>query len=147
MASTPQAGDRVAVRYTGKLKDGTVFDSNVGAEPLWFTMTGPDGPSEVIPGFEEAVRGLAIGQRRTVEVPPADAYGDRDEELVIAVEAKIFGEAKPTQGLEVALRGQDGAVFNGKIARVEGSTVHVDLNHPLAGKVLVFDVELVKIGA
>ena len=141
--ATAKPGDRVSVRYTGRLKDGTVFDSNMGEKPLEFTV----GKGEVIPGFDGALDGLTVGAKKRVEIPPEDAYGPRDEELVIPVRAEIFGDASPEPGVEVALRGRDGTVFNGKVARIEGETVHVDLNHPLAGETLVFDVELLNIGA
>lgn len=135
-------GDRVAVRYTGKLPDGTVFDENRGADaPLEFTL----GGGEVIPGFEQAVSGLALGSSKTVEIAPESAYGARDEELVIPVRSEIFGDHKPEEGVEVALQGQDGTRFNGRVTKVEDETVQVDLNHPLAGQTLVFDVELVDI--
>ncbi len=88
---------------------------------------------------------MAVGEKRTGEISPENAYGNRDEELVIPVKAEIFGEQEPTEGIEVALRGRDGTVFNGRVAAVEGETVKVDLNHPLAGETLVFDVELVSV--
>ena len=137
-------GDLVSVIYTGKLEDGTVFDSNRGMEDLF---TFKVGEGQVIQGFDAAVRGLEPGKATTVKIPAEEAYGPRDDELVIPVSKAIFGETQPGEGTEVALRGEDGAVFNGKVERIEGETVHVDLNHPLAGKTLVFEIELVKIGA
>lgn len=142
MAATP--GDLVSVIYTGKLEDGTVFDSNRGMEDLFSFKL---GEGQVIAGFEEAVKGLEVGKTTTVKIPPTEGYGERDDELVIPVKRDIFGDNQPTEGMDVALRGQDGAVFNGKVERIEEEAIHVDLNHPLAGKTLVFDIELVKIGA
>ncbi len=139
-----EPGNMVSVIYTGKLEDGTVFDSNRGTEDLF---TFKLGEGQVIAGFDEAVKGLAPGQDTTVTIPPEEAYGTRDEELVIPVGKDIFGDNQPTEGMEVALRGQDGAVFNGKVAKIDGEQIHVDLNHPLAGKTLVFDIELVKVEA
>lgn len=136
-----KSGDRVAVEYTGKLDDGTVFDTNVGEGPLQFTV----GSGEVIAGFDKAVEGLKVGEKQTITIPPEEAYGARDEELVIPVRAEIFGEAEPQEGMEVALRGQDGTVFNGRVQKVEAETVKVDLNHPLAGQSLTFEVQVVDV--
>lgn len=141
MPEEAKEGDTIAVKYTGKLPDGTVFDSNEGADPLKFTV----GQGEVIKGFDEAVKGLGPGTKTTVEVTPDEAYGARDEELVIPVKTEIFGETEPQPGMEVALRGRDGMVFNGRVTELNGDTVKVDLNHPLAGQTLVFDIEVVNI--
>ena len=141
MSEEAKAGDRVAVQYTGKLEDGTVFDSNQGAEPLEFNL----GKGEVIPGFDKGLQGLKVGEEQTLKIAPEEAYGPRDEELVIPVKTEIFGETTPEEGMEVALRGQDGTVFNGRVAAIEGETVKVDLNHPLAGQTLVFDVKIVDV--
>ncbi len=134
-------GDKVAIQYTGRLEDGTVFDSNVGDKPLEFTV----GSGEVIDGFDKAVRGLAPGKPTQFKLPPEEAYGSRDEELVIPVKKEIFGEQQPETGMDVALKGQDGTVFNGRVEKVEDEQVMVDLNHPLAGQALEFEVEVVDV--
>lgn len=134
-------GDKVAIQYTGRLEDGTVFDSNVGEKPLEFTV----GSGEVIEGFDRAVQGLAPGEPKQFKLPPEEAYGQRDEELVIPVRTEIFGEQQPEPGMDVALKGQDGTVFNGRVQKVEGEQVLVDLNHPLAGEALEFEVEIVDV--
>lgn len=134
-------GDKVAIQYTGRLEDGTVFDSNVGEKPLEFTV----GSGEVIEGFDQAVRGLAPGKPTQFKLKPDEAYGQRDEELVIPVRKEIFGEQQPEAGMDVALKGQDGTVFNGRVEKVEDEQVMVDLNHPLAGQELEFEVEVVDV--
>jgi peptidylprolyl isomerase len=134
-------GDKVAIQYTGRLEDGTVFDSNVGDKPLEFVV----GSGEVIEGFDKAVRGLAPGKPTQFKLTPDEAYGQRDEELVIPVRKEIFGEQQPEAGMDVALKGQDGTVFNGRVEKIEDEQVMVDLNHPLAGQVLEFEVEVVNV--
>ncbi len=137
-----QSGDNVAVHYTGKFTDGTIFDSSDGKDPLRFTI----GAQEVIPGFENAVVGMEVGQSRTQTIPSDQAYGPRNDEMVVAVDRNEF----PSDiDLEVGRRlklNQEGQTMIVTIADIQESTVTLDANHPLAGQDLVFDIELVEIG-
>ena len=129
-------GDTVRVHYTGTLDSGEEFDSSRGRDPLEFTI----GAQDVISGFENAVRGLAVGESVTVRLEPADAYGERDESLVVEIPAD-----QAPEGLEV---GQQVQFTNGAVATVTeigDDTITVDQNHPLAGQVLTFEIELVEI--
>ncbi len=131
-----QDGDSVQVHYTGTLDDGEVFDtSRERDETLGFTV----GSGQVISGFDEAVRGLAVGSSRKVRMEPAQAYGERDEELLVTLSADDAPDGIKV-GDQVQL-GERPAVVVG----VTGGKVTVDSNHPLAGKALTFDVELVSI--
>jgi FKBP-type peptidyl-prolyl cis-trans isomerase 2 len=134
-ARTVAEGDVVAVHYTGTLEDGTLFDSSQGRDPISFEV----GSGQVIPGFDAAVRGLAVGQSRTIRIEADDAYGHRDDSLVVAVPAQ-----QAPGGLEVGdvvAVGETRAV----VLSVSDESVVIDANHPLAGQPLLFDVELVEI--
>ena len=136
MSQTPVPGDRVAVHYTGRLDDGTEFDSSRGGAPLDFEV----GSGQIIPGFEDAVRRLEIGASATVRLEPTDAYGERDPDLVVSVPL----EAAPDDlavGDPVLLGDGVPAV----VVDMTPDAVHVDANHPLAGRALTFDIELVSI--
>jgi peptidylprolyl isomerase len=133
-------GDTVRVHYTGRLTDGSVFDSSEGRSPLEFRI----GDATVIAGFEEGVTGLEPGGRRTVEIAPENAYGPRDERLVHLVEADAFAMDPYVDG-EVELLAPDGETMRGRITAVEAEGVTLDFNHPLAGQTLVFDIELVEV--
>jgi peptidylprolyl isomerase len=133
-------GDTVRVHYTGRLTDGSVFDSSEGRSPLEFRI----GDATVIAGFEEGVTGLEPGGRRTVEIAPENAYGPRDERLVHLVEADAFAMDPYVDG-EVELLAPDGETMRGRITAVEEEGVTLDFNHPLAGQTLVFDIELVEV--
>jgi peptidylprolyl isomerase len=141
----PQAkqGDLVTVHYTGKFDDGTVFDTSDGNEPLKFVL----GKGQVIPGFERAVTGMDAGQRKTVTIPAAEAYGPHHPEMVLSVPRKNFpiGQA-PTVGQRLQLQSQDGQVIVVTATVVEAESVTLDANHPLAGKDLTFDLTLVESG-
>lgn len=128
-------GDTVDVHYTGRLDDGEVFDSSAGRDPLTFEV----GGGQVIAGFDEAVRGLGVGESRTVRIEPADAYGERRDELIGRVDAE-----KAPDGLnagDAVMVGQQQAT----VVEVTDSEVVLDANHPLAGKALTFDVEVVAV--
>ena len=136
-------GSKVKLFYTGKLKDGTVFESNVGQPPLEFVV----GKGKVIKGFENAVLGMSVGQTKTVTIKPADAYGQKDAALVWVVAASDL-PATTTVKLdkEVSLIKADGTPVEGRITKVEGDEVTVDGNHPLAGRSLTFEIKLAGIG-
>ena len=138
----PQSGDTVRVHYTGTLEDGTQFDSSRGAEPLEFAM----GQGQLIAGFENAVSGLAIGESVTVTLPPAEAYGEVDQEMVQDVPRELMPEGVELEA-GMVLQGQaaDGRVDNFTVVSFDDATVKLDANHPLAGKTLTFDIELIEI--
>ena len=136
-----RSGDTVRVHYTGRLEDGSVFDSSEGREPLEFVL----GAQQVIPGFEEAVDGLSPGEERSVSIPADRAYGARREEMVLTVGRDQFpDEIQPEVGQQLQMS-QDGQVAIVTITGVSDADVTLDANHPLAGKDLLFDVQLVEI--
>jgi peptidylprolyl isomerase len=135
-------GDTVHVHYKGSLDDGSVFDSSEGNDPISFTI----GKGEVIAGFENAVEGMSPGDKKTERMEPADAYGDRREELVFSV-----GKDQMPEGAEIEVGDMlrvgfpDGSSSAVQVASVDGENVQLDANHPLAGKPLTFELELVRI--
>lgn len=143
-------GDRVKVHYTGRLDDGTVFDSSECADddcgcssgPLEFTI----GNDEVIPGFEAGVVGLSTGESRTIHIEVEDAYGERIEEMVAEVpRGDLPPEIKPEVGNQLEVTQDDGQVFQVVITEVTDQSITIDANHPLAGQALNFDLKLVEI--
>lgn len=143
-------GDRVKVHYTGKLDDGSVFDSSeCGDEgdcgcsgPLEFTV----GAGEVIPGFEQAVEGLSINETRSVHIPVDQAYGERVEEMVAQVpRSELPADMVPEVGQQLEVTQEDGNAFQVVITAVTDDQVTIDANHPLAGRNLNFDIRLVEI--
>lgn len=135
-------GDTVRVHYKGRLESGNVFDSSEGGEPLEFQV----GTGQVIPGFDEGVRGMGVGESRTVEIEAEDAYGPRVEQLInrIAREGMNLEEA-PEVGMSLMMQLPDGNQIPLTITEVSDTHVTVDANHPLAGEKLIFDIELVEI--
>lgn len=141
----PQAkqGDTVKVHYTGKLDDGTVFDSSQERDPLEFTI----GTGTIIPGFEQAVIGMAPGESKTEVIPTDRAYGPYLEEMVLQVERQqLPTDIDPEVGQQLQLQHPTGEVIPVVITDVSSSTVTLDANHPLAGEDLTFDIQLVAIG-
>jgi peptidylprolyl isomerase len=137
-------GDTVQVNYTGKLADGTVFDSSVGREPLEFTL----GAGQAIPGFDKAVIGMKVGEKKTVTIPMDDAYGPHLDELVIEVSRDRIKDAEPKVGQVLSATRENGEeVYFTVIAVSDNGTVTLDANHPLAGKDLTFEIELLKINS
>lgn len=143
MAETATTGQTVAIHYTGKLEDGTVFDSSEGRDPLRFTL----GEGRVIPGFEQAVVGMEPGDAKTITIPAEEAYGERREDLIIEVEKdRLPDEIDPQVGQQLQLHQANGQPVPVVISAMTDETITVDANHPLAGRTLVFDVELVEVG-
>lgn len=137
-----KSGDTVAVYYTGSLDDGTVFDSNTNATPLVFTI----GKGTVIPGFEEAVIGMAPNTTKTVHIPVAKAYGPYDESLVHTVNRSSIDIENPVVGERYSVRRtSDNAVAYIKIINITPTTYTLDENHELAGKDLTFTITLAEI--
>ena len=136
-------GDRVRIHYTGRLDDGTVFDSSIITDPLEFTI----GEHEVIQGFEEAVVGMTPGESRTVAISPEKAYGHRRDDFVVVIGRDKFpSDIQPETGKQLELRRrEDGETFPVTVTDVSESSVTLDGNHYLAGKRLTFDIRLVEI--
>lgn len=140
--SQAKTGDRVKVHYSGKLDDGTVFDSSDGREPLEFTV----GEKMLIPGFEEAVIGMAPGESRETHIASGEAYGAYHDNLVVQISRDKFPEEiEPEIGLILQIRGNDGEPVLMSVISVENEFVTLDANHPLAGKDLNFTIRLVEI--
>lgn len=140
--STAKVGDSVQVHYTGTLEDGTVFDSSEGRDPLEFVV----GSGQVIPGLDKAVRGMEVGEKKIVTTPAEEAYGPhRDEQVVEISREKLPSDLTPEVGQQLVITQSDGMEIVVVIISVSGDAVTIDANHPLAGKDLVFEIELVKI--
>jgi peptidylprolyl isomerase len=136
-------GDVVKVHYTGKLEDGTVFDSSSGREPLEFTL----GEGQVITGFEEAVLGMTLGERRTAKVEAEKGYGPRREEMVVDVDRKQFPDnIDPSVGQRLEIRQPEGQTVMVTVVDISEGKVTLDANHPLAGRMLEFEIQLLDIG-
>jgi FKBP-type peptidyl-prolyl cis-trans isomerase 2 len=135
-------GDTVRVHYTGKLEDGTVFDSSRQRDPLQVTL----GSGQVISGFERALEGMSPGDSKSVAVPPAEGYGDRQDDRIIQYDrSRLPAGAAPEVGQQVQLQSQDGSQIPAVVTRVSESSITLDANHPLAGRDLTFELELVEI--
>ncbi len=142
MAEAKQ-GDKVHIHYTGKLADGTVFDSSTDRDPLSFTL----GEGQVIPGFEDAVSGMTEGDNKTATIPSDRAYGPRRDELVLTVpREQLPDDMEPEVGQQLRMQTADGQTFVVTVTDTDDSSLEVDANHPLAGRDLTFDIELVRIG-
>lgn len=134
-------GNTVKVHYTGTLDDGTVFDSSRDHEPLEFTM----GEGQLIPGFEAAVMGLSAGESTKVTIPPAEAYGESSEDMVLTVErAAIPEHITPEVGMVLQLENEHG-LMEVTVTEITDANVTLDANHPLAGEALTFEIEVLEI--
>jgi len=137
-----QAGDTVKVHYHGRLTDGTTFDSSEGREPLEFEV----GSGMVIKGFDDGLMGMAVGQKKTIEIPVADAYGEKDPQMLMEFPIDRFPpEMKPEVGMRLTMTNGNGQQIPVVIVDVKSDSVTLDANHPLAGEDLIFDLELVEI--
>jgi FKBP-type peptidyl-prolyl cis-trans isomerase 2 len=135
-------GDTVKVHYTGKLEDGTVFDTSINRDPLQFTI----GEGQIIPGFEQAVVGMNPGESKTTKVPADKAYGSHHKEEVLVVDRNQFPvDLKPEIGQKLQIRRTDGQTIVVTVTDVSESSVTLDANHPLAGKDLTFDIQLIEL--
>lgn len=134
-------GDNVKVHYTGKLADGTVFDSSANREPLSFAV----GSGQVIVGFDEAVMGMEVGESKVVTIPVDKAYGVRNEELVIEVPIEqVPPDLNPEIGLRLEMGGLNGEIMRVVVTEITATHITLDANPPLAGKDLTFSLELVE---
>lgn len=136
-------GDTVSVHYHGKLNDGSTFDSSEGREPLQFTA----GSGQVIKGFDDAVIDMQPGDKKTVTIPSHDAYGERNDDMMMEYPVSEFPEdMKPEIGMELQMSDNSGNIFPVVITEIGEEMVMLDANHPLAGQELTFEIELVSIG-
>lgn len=135
-------GDTVRINYSGRLTDGTEFDSSAGREPLQFTL----GEGQVIRGLEAQVEGMETGTRSTATIPADDAYGPHRAEAIQTVDrANVPADIELQVGTQLQAKTADGTVMPITVVEVDDAKVRVDANHPLAGQDLVFDVELIEI--
>lgn len=137
-----KSGDKVKVHYHGKLTTGETFDSSEGREPLEFEV----GSGMVIKGFDEGVTGMSVGEKKTINIPFTEAYGPRNPEMVIDMPKERFPEDMEVEvGMPLVMSDGQGQQFQVTITEIKDNSVILDANHPLAGKDLVFDLELVEI--
>lgn len=137
-------GDTVQVHYTGMLSDGTVFDTSRNRHPLQFTI----GNGQVIQGVEEAVTGMNIGESKTATIPAEKGYGPHREDMIVTVNrSQLPGEVRPGVGQRLEIMQTDDQVILVTVTGATESTITLDANHPLAGKPLTFELELVGIVA
>lgn len=142
MTRQANIGDVVSVHYTGRLEDGSVFDRSRESEPLEFEL----GSGAVIEGFDQAVAGMEVGESREVRIAPEDAYGPRREEMQLEVpRSQLPDGMDPAEGEMLGIQVAPGQQAVARIVGVADESVTLDLNHPLAGETLVFDIELVAI--
>ncbi len=140
--STAKAGDTVQIHYTGTLSDGAVFDSSDGRDPLEFAV----GSGMIIPGLDAAIPGMAVGDKKVVEVPADQAYGPRNDQARQAIPRKDIPAEIPLEiGTQLQMQGPEGQVIPVTVAEVTETDVTLDANHPLAGKDLTFAIEMVAI--
>ncbi|TWW01500.1 peptidylprolyl isomerase [Chitinophaga pinensis] len=135
-------GDTVRVHYHGRLTNGTTFDSSEGRDPLEFKV----GAGMVIKGFDNGVVDMTIGEKRTLNIPVEEAYGPKNEELIMEFpKENIPSDLNPQVGMDLQMSNPQGQVFPVKVAAIGDSSITLDANHPLAGEALIFDIELVEI--
>lgn len=140
--SQAKSGDTVSIHYTGKLEDGTQFDTSKDRDPLEFSL----GTGQVIPGFDKAVEGMAVGESKEVSIPPDEAYGQKHDQLVQDVpKTALPGDLTPEVGMRLQSQTPDGQVMQLTVTAVDDDTITVDGNHPLAGETLNFEIDLVDI--
>ena len=140
--SKAKANDTVKVHYTGTLLTGEVFDSSVERDPLQFTV----GAGQMIAGFDQAVDGMAVNEKKKVTIPCAEAYGERNDQLIQEVpKTELPEDMKPEEGQTLVATGPDGQQTHVLVTSVTEETIAIDANHPLAGQDLVFEIELVEI--
>lgn len=140
--SQAKQGSTVQVNYTGKLQDGKVFDTSYGRNPLQFTL----GKGQLISGFEEAVLGMNTGEKKTVVIPPEKGYGPHRSESVVEVNRERLPEdLAPELGQRLEITQENDQTILVTVTGLTEKTITLDANHPLAGKDLTFDIELMGI--
>lgn len=141
---TAKKGDFVQVHYKGRLRDGSIFDSSEGREPLAFEL----GSGQMIPGFDAAVHGMAIGEAKETLIPADEAYGHRNDDMLISFDIReIPADLNPQIGQQLMLQQPDGSPLPVVVANITETEIVLDANHPLAGQDLIFDIELVAVNA
>ncbi|WP_298838993.1 peptidylprolyl isomerase [uncultured Roseobacter sp.] len=139
-----KSGDTVAIHYTGTLLDGTTFDSSDGRDPLEFVV----GSGQIIPGLDVALPGMAVGDKKVVDIPCADAYGPLNPEMRQSVPREGIPDDIPLEvGTQLQMQTPTGQAMPVMVVEVDEATVTLDANHPLAGQDLKFDIELMRIDA
>lgn len=140
--SKAKDGDTVKVHYTGTLENGEVFDTSQEREPLEFQL----GQGQLIPGFEKAVIGMSAGDSTTVDIPSDEAYGEVREDLVINVpKDQLPDDVEPKVGMQLQVNQQNGQPIPVRITEIKEDELVLDANHPLAGKNLTFEIELLEV--
>jgi peptidylprolyl isomerase len=140
--SNAQYGDTVTVHYTGKLENGDIFADSKDDDPIEITI----GDGKYIPGFENGVIGMEVGEMKTVTLPPKEAFGTRSQELIMKAQRSQLPEhLVPALGKQFQVRNEDGNTFEVTITELDEETVTLDANHPLAGYTLTFNIHLVSI--
>ncbi|MCF8069669.1 MAG: peptidylprolyl isomerase [Desulfobacterales bacterium] len=143
MSEAVQNGDTISVHYTGKLENGEVFDSSKGRDPLKFTV----GKGMLIKGFDTAVVDMKPGEKKSVSISPDEGYGLSIDDFILAIPKTGFPEDFNFEvGAQLGLPTQDGQTVPAKIVELNDDTITVDANHPLAGKTLIFDIEIAEVG-
>jgi len=144
MEKAIRSGDTISVHYTGKVENGEIFDTSSGRRPLTFTV----GTGQIIRGFDEAVVGMTTGQKKTVTIPPEQGYGHRQVELIVDIpKDAVPEEMEIEKGMMIELVDPQGNKMPAEVFEILDELIRMDLNHFLAGKTLVFDIEIVAIGA
>ena len=140
--SKAKKGDHVSVHYTGKLTSGEQFDSSVGRDPLAFTV----GAGQMIKGFDDAIPGMEVGEKKTITIAPKEAYGEKNLDAIIEFpKSNIPPEMKLEIGMKLQLQDESGRPFPVVVAEIKDDVIILDANHELAGKELIFDIELVEV--
>ena len=140
--SVATKGNKVKVHYTGKLNDGTVFDSSENREPLEFVL----GDGNMIQGFDSAVQGMELGSNKSVVIPSTEAYGEKREDMMVDIPIdQVPADIKPEVGMDLSIQNQNGQPMPVKVVHVDETKITLDANHPLAGQDLNFDITLVEI--
>jgi peptidylprolyl isomerase len=143
MAEAIKAGDTITVNYTGKLDNGVVFDSSEGREPLKFTV----GTGQLIKGFDQAVIDMTVGDKKTVTILPEDGYGPRNEDNIVELPRDTVPEdMELTIGMQLHLSDPNGNPVPAVVAEIGDDVIKMDINHMLAGKTIIFDIEIVETG-
>ena len=137
-----KAGDTVRVHYEGQLSDGTIFDSSLEREPIEFIL----GQDTVIPGFEQAVIGMEVGESKDISIPPEEGFGDYSEDLVVNIEKTILPpDINPELGMQLEVSSEEETPRVFTIADIAEDSITLDGNHPLAGAEIAFKIELLEI--
>lgn len=140
--SQVKSNDTVKIHYTGKLENGQVFDSSLERTPIEFTI----GGGQIIPGLEKGLIDMEVNEKKTIQVPQSEAYGEIQKELFQEIpKEQLPQEITPEVGMGLVAKNPDGSERQLRVAEVKEESIVIDANHPLAGKDLIFDVEVVEI--